>query len=88
MVFGLGRLKKRIKKQEEYFFSKFKELGHINQMFASLIVFVGIILVWRGVYNIMNKYWFPDYPAFSDVSGIVVGLIILTLTHYIVKKVV
>lgn len=88
MVFRFRKFKKRIKKQEEYFFSKFKELGQINQMFASLIVFIGIILVWRGVYNIMNKYWFPDYPAFSDVSGIFVGLVILTLTHYIVKKVV
>ncbi|MBL7050920.1 hypothetical protein ISS04_02030 [Candidatus Woesearchaeota archaeon] len=86
MVFGFGKLKRGLKKQEEYFFSKFRELGHINQMFASLTVFIGIILVWRGVYNIMNQYWFPDYPAFSNFSGIVVGLIILTLTHYIVKK--
>ncbi len=86
MVFGFKKFKNRMKRQEEYFFSKFKELGHINQMFASLTVFVGIIFVWRGVYNIMNQYWFLDYPVFSNVSGIVVGLIILTLTHYIVKK--
>ena len=88
MIFGLRNIKKRLKKEELLIFSQFKELKQIHQMFFSLIVFIGIILVWRGVYNIMNQYWFPDYPIFSDISGIIVGLIILAATHYASSKMV
>ena len=88
MMFGIKSIKKRLKKEELFIFSQFKRLKQIHQMFFSLVVFVGIILVWRGVYNIMNQYWFPEYPAFSNVSGIIVGLIILAATHYAVSKMV
>ena len=88
MIFGLRNIKKRIKKEELLIFGHFKKLKKIHQMLFSLVVFVGIILVWRGVSNIMNQYWFPDYPAFSNVSGIIVGLMILATTHYASRKMV
>ena len=88
MVFGLRRIRKKIKKEELFLFSHFKRLKQIHQMFISLIIFIGIILVWRGVYNIINQYWFPDYPVFSDISGIIVGLMILVATHYASRKLV
>ena len=88
MIFGLRNIKKRIKREELLLFSNIKRLKKIHQMFISLVIFIGIILVWRGVYNIMNQYWFPEYPAFSNISGIIVGLIILAATHYAVSKMV
>jgi intein/homing endonuclease len=88
MIFGLKTIKKRIKKEELLLFTNLKRLKKIHQMFVSLVIFIGIILVWRGVYNIMNQYWFPDNPAFSNISGIIVGLMILVGTHYASSKLV
>ena len=88
MIFGFRNIKKRIKKEELFIFSHFKKLKQIHQMFISLVIFVGIILVWRGVSNIMNQYWFPNNPAFSNISGIIVGLMILVTTHYASSKLV
>ena len=88
MIFGLRGIQKRLKKEELLLFSHFKRLKQIHQMFISLVIFIGIILVWRGVYNIMNQYWFPNHPAFSNISGIIVGLMILVATHYASRKLV
>lgn len=45
----------------------------------TLITCIGVIMVWRGVWDLCDSYLFPDNPILSDVVSIVVGIIILLL---------
>jgi hypothetical protein len=48
-----------------------------NHFFGIILILCAVILVWRGVWNLLDTYFFPDYPLLSNVLGILVGLILL-----------
>jgi hypothetical protein len=66
-------------------FSYFKRLKQSHQRFFALIVGVGIILVWRGVWGLADLYFFPENLTHSFISSILLGLIILTISHHMIK---
>ena len=35
-----------------------------------LIVSIAIILLWRGVWNFADMYFFPEFPVFSNMVTI------------------
>jgi hypothetical protein len=37
----------------------------------------GVILVWRGIWGLMDLYLFPDHPEFSYLLSIIFGFFIL-----------
>ena len=84
--------KKEVKKKNhhtlEHVFKKFMKLGHIHQIWFLFTVFLGTVLVWRGLYNLMNIYWLPSYPMISNISSVLIGLMIVASTHYAVRKIV
>ena len=45
----------------------------------TLLICIGVVMVWRGVWNLCDSYLFPDNPILSDVISIVVGILILYL---------
>lgn len=47
-----------------------------NKIFIYLIIIVSTIILWRSLWNLADKYWFPN-NKYSDQIGIVVGLILL-----------
>jgi hypothetical protein len=40
---------------------------------------VGIIFIWRGTWNLLDKYFFPDKFLLSNLLSICFGLILLVL---------
>ena len=78
--------KKALTHIEEYL-HKFMGLSKLHQMSFLFVVFLGTVMVWRGIYNLMNSYWFPARPLISNISGIIIGLMIVASTHYAVRKV-
>lgn len=44
-----------------------------------LIIVVGIVLVWRGIWLLADRFFFPSYPIVSEVFGILIGLFLLYL---------
>ena len=51
-----------------------------------LFMVVGVVFVWRGVWNLMEIYLLPNHPVLSSVVGIVIGLLILYLPDEDLKE--
>lgn len=47
--------------------------------FRDLIVVVGVVLVWRSIWHLADRFLFPDNPLLSEVLGVVIGLFLLYL---------
>lgn len=47
--------------------------------FRDIIVVLGVVLVWRGVWNLIDYYLLPDQPFISNGIGIILGLFFLYL---------
>jgi len=45
----------------------------------NIIIAIGVVLVWRGVWNIADMYVFPNNPLLSNIISLVVGILILYL---------
>jgi hypothetical protein len=43
----------------------------------TLITAVGVVMVWRGIWGLMDIYLFPGQPTLSYGLSIVIGLVIL-----------
>lgn len=56
--------------------------------YVTLINVVGIVLVWRGLWNLIDKYIFPDKPLLSNIVTILVGLFLLYLPDRDIKELV
>lgn len=91
----VNKSKKKVKKSTlknhhtlEQIFKKFMRLGHFHQLGFLFIVFLGTVMVWRGIYNLLNHYWLISYPLVSNISSIMIGLVIVASTHYAVRKII
>lgn len=57
-----------------------------SNFISSLIVVAGVVLVWRGLWNLMDIYFFPGEPLISNSLGILAGLILLYLPDDDIKE--
>jgi len=61
----------------------FKKMGISLKLspsfFIVLIKVLGIVMVWRGVWGILDKYLFPENPVLSYTISIALGLFVLYL---------
>lgn len=62
---------------------KSKKLGISLRMapdfLIKIIIVLGVIFIWRGMWNIMDKFFLPDNFLFSNIFGIIIGLILIYL---------
>lgn len=47
--------------------------------FVIIIKVIGVVMVWRGVWEILDVYFFPENRLLSDIISITLGLFILYL---------
>lgn len=45
----------------------------------NLIIVVGVVGVWRGMWDLIDAYFLPGNPLLSDILSIVIGLFLLYL---------
>jgi len=60
---------------------KIHNLKKHHQFLYSVIIAIGLIAVWRGIWGILDLYLFQNNPLISFSASIVFGLIILGITH-------
>ncbi len=65
---------------------KRKRFHRVGLNFHTIIDLVAIILIWRGAWNIIDTYLFPEHAVFSALLGIIVGLIILVMDDFKLKE--
>lgn len=45
----------------------------------NLVIVIGVVAVWRGMWNLMDHYIFPSNPLLSNLICIVLGIFLLYL---------
>ena len=57
-----------------------------KHIFYALLIGTSLIMLWRGVWGLLDLYLFPQHRTTSLVLSIVIGAVILSMTGKIVKK--
>lgn len=70
---------KKIKIKHLHLSKKFKQ-KYPN--FYFLITGIGVIFVWRGVWGLLDLYFFPGNEVFSIFASVVIGLVILFINDF------
>lgn len=65
-----------MKKKKDY---KGFSLKLDKYFFRNLLVVLGVVMVWRGIWDLLDYYFFPGNQLLSDVLSIVIGVLILYL---------
>lgn len=53
----------------------------------ALIVLIAIVLLWRGVWGLLDAYFFPNNPLLSYGVGSLVGILMLLLDDFELNEV-
>ena len=68
----------------------FKKIYHMrsqrDQTVYAILVLIAIVAIWRGFWGLMDTYLMPTHPEISYVLSLLIGLAIISATHYKVKK--
>lgn len=67
---------------------KRKSSNHLTTTHVLYAILIGtsMIMLWRGVWGLLDKYFFPQNQSVSYGLSVVIGLLILFFTGKIVKK--
>jgi hypothetical protein len=57
-----------------------------SHLFLALLVGIAVISVWRGIWNLLDFWLYPNDVVLSSILSIVIGLIILIFTHQTAKE--
>jgi len=57
-----------------------------RHLFLAILVGTAVIAVWRGIWNLLDVYLYPNDIVLSSVISIVFGLTILVFTHQTAKE--
>jgi len=82
----INKEEKVIKKEEKIIFKEFSLLKRKHQVLFGLIISLGVVFVCRGLWNLLDYYWLVSFPFWSNVTGIIMGLLLLFLSHQIIKQ--
>jgi hypothetical protein len=53
--------------------------------FTMILVVTCVVLIWRGIWNLLDIYFLRGHPILSNVVGILIGVIILYLPDRDIK---
>ena len=53
---------------------------------GTLLIVVAVILVWRGLWNLMDIYIFPENELLSNIASVAIGLFLLYLPDQDLKE--
>lgn len=56
--------------------------------FRSILIVIGIVMVWRGIWGFMDLYLFPNQKELSYIASILLGLIILYIDDAFIDELV
>ena len=61
-------------------------MGSFKQILFALLIGFAVISFWRGVWGLLDIYLLPNNQSASFWISIIIGIVILTATHYSVKE--
>ena len=66
-------------------YKKFRKMGYFRQIIFALLAGFAIVAFWRGVWGLLDVYLLPNNAALSMWASVAIGVIILIVTHDVVK---
>lgn len=61
---------------------KLQELKALHPAANVIVIIFAIIMLWRGVWGLLDTYLFPGSPTFSYLTCIALGAVILYLDDF------
>lgn len=68
------------------FFTKKSKLERKHPILYAIFVGSAVVLFWRGLWGLLDLYLFPNNYLVSSVISLVLGILILGLTHHLTKE--
>ena len=63
-------------------FKTLKTLEKHHQFMYSLIIAIGIVGIWRGIWLLLDLYLFKQNETISAIVSLTLGILILAITHH------
>jgi hypothetical protein len=60
-------------------------LKKLHPTLNAIVVIFAIIMLWRGVWGLIDLYLFPDSPTFSHLLSLLLGALVLYLDDFSLK---
>ena len=60
----------------------------IKSILRTSLILIAIIAIWRGVWGALDMYLLPDSPGISFLVSIIIGIMIIILTNFKIRKMV
>lgn len=76
----------KIKREEKLIFHDFVYLERHYQVIFIVIILFSVVLIWRGLWNLVEYFWFPSYPLLSNILGLIMGIVVLYLSHHLMRQ--
>ncbi len=61
---------------------RLQELKQLHPNANAIIIVLGIIMLWRGVWGLLDIYLFPGSPTLSHLVTIALGVLLLYLDDF------
>ena len=58
----------------------------IKGVFFALVIGLAVVSFWRGAWQLMDLFVFPNDYLLSNIVSIVVGFVILVLAHRAIRE--
>lgn len=59
-----------------------KKLKYTHPNLYVMLIVVGVVAVWRGLWGLMDMYLFPSDPEVSFLVSLALGLLLLWLNDF------
>jgi hypothetical protein len=63
------------------------KMSDTRRLLVAISLFLALVFLWRGVWNLIDVYFLPEHPAWSTVASLAIGLSIPIILCFIGSRV-
>ena len=63
-----------------------KKKRMFKRVFFTIVIAFAVVSFWRGVWGLMDLYFFPNNHLLSFSLSVIIGIVILYLTENLIEK--
>lgn len=61
-------------------------MKRLKQNIGIFVAVTGVVMIWRGMWQLMDMYLFPGQPLLSSITSVVIGITILLLDDFLLNE--
>ncbi|MCK9186085.1 hypothetical protein M0P48_01460 [Candidatus Gracilibacteria bacterium] len=59
-----------------------------KKFFGVVFALIAVVMIWRGLWNLLDMYIFPEHPVFSNVFTFLLGMFLIYLPDEDIKDII